>query len=107
VIAELIPALAVAVGAVSGGVAVRLARRDHPPVRPVCPCGHIISAHEGDTGRCTEDVRRDHYTKDGSRNGFEWVRCACLHYTGPELISMLSAQPFVTRGVLTGHEDRP
>lgn len=56
------------------------------PIPPVCACGHAVSAHAEKKG-CRAEVRREHYYSNGFRNGWEWVSCACLKYTGPEPIS--------------------
>lgn len=67
----------------SGWLAGRL--RHRPPRRldpQVCGCGHHLATHDLERGGCLEDVRRDHYWDNGSRNGYEWVRCGCVRYTG-------------------------
>lgn len=60
------------------------------PNAAICPCKHTIGEHENLTGRCQSQIKRPHYYVNGSRNGHEWVKCPCLHYAGPELISSIS-----------------
>jgi hypothetical protein len=100
VIGDWLPVLSLIGGAGAGAL---LGRRARPPVvdRPVCPCGHVISAHEraDSSGPCTEQVRREHYLKGGSRNGWEWVPCACLRYAGPELLSAYQVRGIATTDV--------
>lgn len=54
--------------------------------QPICPCGHVWGAHK-DGLRCQEEIKRPHYYGGGSRNGWEYVRCGCTKYHGPELIT--------------------
>lgn len=71
---------------------------------PVCPCEHIISAHDDNAGRCRAQVERPHYLKSGHRSGHEYVSCACMRYSGPELISTAIAQEYVLRQLVTGED---
>lgn len=47
-----------------------------------CGCSHPLSFHDRDVGTCTGEIRREHYDRHGSRNGYEWVDCMCRQYTG-------------------------
>jgi hypothetical protein len=101
VISDWLPLLSLIGGAAGGAV---LARRPRVPSvvdRPVCPCGHVISTHEGpaSNGPCREQVRRQHYDSLGDRNGWEWVPCACLRYCGPELLSAYQVRGIATTDV--------
>lgn len=51
----------------------------------ICDCDHILTAHDGadNTGACTAQVRREHYSKGGDRSGWEYVACPCRAYHGP------------------------
>jgi hypothetical protein len=60
----------------------RLRRPPRPPDPQVCGCGHHLATHDLESGTCREDVRREHYKQNGERNGYEWVECACVRYTG-------------------------
>lgn len=60
-----------------------------PPPNPsaaTCGCDHDLAVHDTETGRCTADVRREHYGHTGARSGWEWVKCRCKNYTGPKPI---------------------
>lgn len=65
----------------------RLDRRPTGDAGPMCGCGHSLATHDRDTNMCSAEVRRKHYTHRGDRNGWEWMPCACLRYTGPEHIA--------------------
>ena len=56
------------------------------PAQPICPCEHVWGAHKNG-GSCQSQVRRPFYYSTGSRNGHEWVNCACTKYHGPEVIN--------------------
>lgn len=76
----------------SGGallcVGVLIGRAMRPkPVKdpgPVCSCGHGYGQHEN-AGRCGAEAQRAcDWTYGGSPMAWEYVRCACLSYDGPE-----------------------
>lgn len=52
------------------------------PMAPRCPCGHTAGEHKG-LGNCLSAVKRPHYNSFGTRNGQEYVNCACVKYYGP------------------------
>lgn len=56
--------------------------------QPICPCGHTIGEHTDDDG-CQAEIRRVNYWESGSRNGKQWVQCACLKYWGPQPLTEL------------------
>lgn len=70
---------------VAGWISGRIMRRK--PSGAFCPCGHSIGHHKDQKGPCSAQARRPHYHSGGGRNGYEWVPCGCLHYSGPELLS--------------------
>ncbi len=80
----------------AGVLAGRQRRSEHTAVKPICHCEHPIGHHEDKTGRCLAQVERTHYGKNGGRNGYEYVACACQHYTGPELISTFAVREIAT-----------
>lgn len=61
-------------------------RRTPPPPQAICPCTHSIGTHK-DGGRCQAAVKRPYYTSMGSRNGHQWVNCACTKYWGPQPVT--------------------
>jgi hypothetical protein len=61
-----------------------LKRRVGPkPVELRCICKHLFTSHGLNAG-CKEQFERDHYSPAGTRNGYEWVRCPCIGYLGPD-----------------------
>jgi hypothetical protein len=80
----------------AGWLTGRVARlRSRPaPIRPICECGHVHGAHVD--GSCRAEIRREYYNSVGSRNGFKWVPCACLRYTGPIPMNMDWVPPIAT-----------
>lgn len=49
-----------------------------------CACTHVFSAHAlAEPHACTADVKREHYEKNGDRQGHEYVPCPCKRYDGP------------------------
>ena len=52
------------------------------PITPTCPCSHIWGEHK-EGGSCKAQIKRPYYSGIGSRNGHEWVECACTKYHGP------------------------
>lgn len=72
-------------------------RRHRKPVPPMCPCTHLISAHDNNDGPCIGQIRREYYNRYGDRNGYEYVRCTCRRYIGPALISAFTYQQLTTQ----------
>jgi hypothetical protein len=63
----------------------QLGRRGRPvPLVPptICGCEHDYALHKKDDGYCAAYVKRVHYDINGSRNGYEYVRCDCQRFTG-------------------------
>jgi hypothetical protein len=95
--------LAVGGGIFGGGVVFGAAVRSLPPRRRapalpglICSCTHSFGAHDEEKG-CRADIQRDlPYPQD-----FEWVRCPCRKYDGPEPFSGL-----VPRGIVLPREER-
>lgn len=60
---------------------------------PICHCTHYIGDHEEMTGMCHGQLSR-------TGNGVKvWVDCPCLHYSGPELISVMTMRELSTRPI--------
>lgn len=58
----------------------------------MCSCGHGYGKH-ANMSSCSADVERAHYLLSGARNGFEWVRCSCASYDGPEPLPRVWSNP--------------
>lgn len=71
-----------------------------PTSQTGCECSHTSSMHEDKIGKCKDSLRRPHYTSRGDRNGYEYIKCPCLHYVGPpslnDLLSLPSTYPIVS-----------
>jgi len=67
-----------------------------PSPVPTCGCGHPMALHDRDSDECFADEQRPHYSKSGSRNGFEWVQCPCRRYLGPDHIADVWVPPSAT-----------
>ncbi len=75
----------------------RGARDGRGPTALLCSCGCPRGDHvrdgNGAAGECRAQVCRPHYRDGGTRNGYEWVRCACQGYDGPTPLPAFYAVP--------------
>lgn len=73
---------------VAGWAAGRIGRRRAPkaPKAPKfeCSCGHGYGSHRDGKACQADQQRAAKWSKDGFETGYEWVRCPCLAYDGPE-----------------------
>ena len=79
----LLPAvLAFLAGTATGRAVERRTSTRSPALR--CSCGHGYGAHEAGRQCNTQIKRPAQWDRYGSAQGFEWVRCPCSEYDGPE-----------------------
>lgn len=51
--------------------------------RLICSCGHGYGTHTAEG--CQADIKRpDEWSYAGAPVGYQWVRCRCKKYDGPE-----------------------
>lgn len=77
------------------------------PQLNTCSCGHGYGTHVGEK-RCAGEIKRAwQWSRDGNEINWEYVKCPCLRYDGPEPLSsvMTWAPPSIPQTSHDHHND--
>ena len=89
----------VGVGAVLLGQAIGYVQgrrhRAPKPIQAICGCGHGMSMHNAETGRCHGMMNGDplKYDSDKEPTAYKQVPCTCQRYVGPLPIDQVFSPP--------------